>query len=85
MGQSTGFAAGPWKVRHAASGGHIPLPGFSGFQRLERMGIRPVSGGLSVLLFCSEKINNTKRANKHCCRGPQGPRHQQENSSLIVG
>ena len=39
-------------------------------------GIRPVSGGLSMLLFCSKKINNTKRANKHCCRGPQGPRHQ---------
>ena len=56
------------------SGGHILSPGFSGFQRLKRYGIRPLFGGLSAQLFCSKKINNTKRANKHICRGPQGPR-----------
>jgi hypothetical protein len=55
-------------------GGHVLSLGFSGFQRLKKMESGPFQGGLSVLLFCSKKINNTKRANKHCCRGPQGPR-----------
>jgi hypothetical protein len=43
------------KVRQAASGGHILSPGFSGFQRLKRYGIRPVSGGPLSTAFLQQE------------------------------
>jgi hypothetical protein len=42
-------------VRQAASGGHILLPGFSGFQRLKRMESGPFLGASQYCFFAARR------------------------------